>query len=353
MANNNDAARHFFPSPSTETRRPIASPRDAGRAQRRLGRFARRCTALIACCMALAAQAADLSIYTEDAAAAFSQIERVAEDPAAACTGDFGLRVTPTYWHYQLLRLAAGRTDFRPYSAFSFRIRAEQGEVDPSIVLADQRWGTSVRVADYVDGGVVDANWREAVIPMDALASPEFALDSVFLIMFGPSPAPAPFYVDDIRLIDTARPHVLGWSTPSARVLTVRLDSLDIDALETAAFTVSSDTDPDFAAPVPVQAVGADRAAVDITEGGQGAVVESRLHLVLPRAMQPGQTYRVDLAELVGASGAGLAEPELPLSFTEDTVSSSIQVNQVGYLPAATKLGFVGNWLGDIGPMPV
>ncbi|MCG6942355.1 MAG: glycoside hydrolase family 9 protein, partial [Thiohalocapsa sp.] len=47
------------------------------------------------------------------------------------------------------------------------------------------------------------------------------------------------------------------------------------------------------------------------------------------------------------------AEPELPLSFTEDTVSSSIQVNQVGYLPAATKLGFVGNWLGDIGPMPV
>jgi endoglucanase len=327
-----------------------------GAERRRVGRrapLARLAAALLGCGFAATATAADLAIYSDDAAASFSQLERIIEDPAAAHGGDFGLRAEPTHWHNQALRLAAGRTDFRPYSAFALRIRAVSGQVDPEIALVDQTWGRSVRIADHVDGGVIDATWREAVIPMAALASDSFALDSVFLILFRPSPEPAPFYVDDIRLIDAARPEVLGWSMPSARVLSVRLDSLDRTVIDAGAITVQSDTDTAFAVPVPALGAGVDRAAVDVTDTGLGVVTESRLHLLLPEPLAPGHAYRVDLAAVRGASGALLTDPELTVRFDDEQVSPSIKVNQVGYLPAASKMGFVGNWLGDLGPMPV
>jgi endoglucanase len=309
--------------------------------------------ALLGCAAAAPASAVDLHIYDDDAAASFSQMERATESAAAAHCGDFGLRVEPTHWHDQLLRLAGGRTDFRPYSALALRIRAESGQVDPRVALVDQTWGSSVQIAGYVDGGVIDETWRQAVIPMDALASDSFALDTVFLILFRPSPAPAPFHVDDIRLIDAARPEVLGWSTPSARVLTVRLDSLDRAVIDAGAITVASDTDAAFAVPEPALAAGTDRAAVDVTDSGVGVDTVSRLHLLLPEPLAHGHAYRVDLAAVRGTSGAGLAQPELIVRFDSEQVSDSIKVNQVGYLPAATKIGFAGNWLGDLGPMPV
>lgn len=313
----------------------------------------RACIALLCCTLLGAAPAAALDLYDDDAAASFTQMERVAETTDAAYAGDFGLRVTPTHWHNQFLRLAGGRMDFRSYSAIRFRIRAEAGSVDPEIALADQTWGSAVRVADHVDSGVVDETWREVVIPMDGLASDDFALDSVYLIAFLPQNDPAPFHVDDIRLVDLTAPALLGWSTPSARVVSLRVEHLDHARVDATAIRISSPTDPAFTEPMQVQAAGLDRAAVGVTDSGRGAVVESRLHLLLPQAMRPGQAYELDLSSLAAASGVGLADPTVTLHFDADAVSSSLKVNQVGYLPTATKLAFVGNWLGDLGPMPV
>ena len=309
--------------------------------------------ALLCCALLFSGQATALDLYDDDAAASFSQMERVAEVAEAAHTGGFGLRVTPTHWHNQFLRLAAGRMDFRGYSAIRFRIRAEGGSVDPEIALADQTWGSAVRVAEHVDGGIVDTTWREAVIPMAGLADEDFALDSVYLIAFLPQDDPAPFHVDDIRLVDRTAPALLGWSTPSARVLSLRFEHLDHTSVDAATLGLSSPTDPAFAAPVPVPAAGVDRAAVAVTESGRGAVVESRLHLLLPQPLLPGHDYQLDLSTLAAPSGVGLAEPMVSVHFDDTAVSSSLKVNQIGYLPAATKLGVVGNWLGDLGPMPV
>jgi hypothetical protein len=86
------------------------------------------------------------------------------------------------------MRLAEGYTDFRPFSALELNIRAESGTVDPAIVLVDRTWGSSVRVANYVEAGIIDEQWRRAVIPVPALVSDEFALDTVYLIAFRPSP---------------------------------------------------------------------------------------------------------------------------------------------------------------------
>ncbi|WP_462329638.1 glycoside hydrolase family 9 protein [Thiohalocapsa halophila] len=334
-------------------------PSAAGGAERshvhpgRLGRTGRLHRLLIGCCLLAAGQASAVDLYSDDATASFSQLERMTETAAAAYAGPQGLRAEPTHWHNQFLRLADGRMDFRPYSAIRFRIRAESGSVDPELALADQHWGSAVRVAEHVDGGVIDDSWREAVIPMPALASDAFALDSVFLIVFLPQDEPAPFYVDDIGLVDRSAPELHGWSTPSNRVVSIRLENLDRASVEAPAMTLSSPTDPAFADAVSVQAAGVERAAVEVTDSGRSAVVESRAHLLLPQPLRAGHEYQLDLSALSAGSGVGLAEPLLTLRFDADAVSSSIKVNQVGYLPQATKLGFVGNWLGDLGPMPV
>ena len=302
----------------------------------------------------LPAAAGDLILYDEYAATQFSQLERVYEDPAAAHDGTVGLRMEPTKWHNQFMRLAAGRTDFRPYSTLEFAIRAAEGAVDPQFRAWDLTEGRWVRVADYVDGGVIDEQWHIARIPVPDLASDSFALDTVFLIGFAPGNPAAPFYVDDMVLRDASRPGIMGWSLPSSRVLTVRVRNLDLPAVPAAtAFTVWSDTDPAFAAPVQAAAVGLDRSAVDVTETGMAVVVESRLHLLLPAGLTPGHDYQVDLGDLRAPSGLPPAQPLLTAAFNPAAVSASIKVNQVGYQPSATKLAFVGNWLGDLGPMPV
>jgi hypothetical protein len=330
-------------------RLPLGSDRTAPTTARRVRRLSR----MLLCCAAVAtANATALDLYTDDAAASFQELQRVTESAEAAWEGAFGLRVAPTRWHNQFLRLQ-GRTDFRPYSALSFRIRAESGSVDPELALVDQTWGNTVRVAEHVDGGVVDGTWREASIPMALLASDSFALDSVFLIAFLPHPAAAPFHIDSIRLVDASRPEILGWSLPSARVVSLRITGLDHAGIEAAAISVQSDTDAAYATPVGVAAAGADRAAVGIEDSGRGAVVESRLHLLLPQALLPGQDYVLDLSALLGSSGAGPAEPLVTVRLDATAVSDSLKVNQVGYLPDATKLGLVGNWLGDLGAMPV
>jgi endoglucanase len=300
------------------------------------------------------APADDLLLYDESVATQFSQLQRVYEDPAAAHTGAVGLRLEPTYWHNQFMRLAAGRTDFRPYSTLEFAIRAASGSVDPQFRAWDLTEGRWVRVADYVDGGIIDTQWRIARIPVPDLASDSFALDTVYLIGFAPSPTPAPFYVDDMVLRDATRPAVAGWSMPSGRVVTVRLANLDLDAVPAAAaVSVHSDTDPAFATPLPAAALGLDRSAVDVTDTGMAAVVEARLHLLLPTGLMAGHDYQLDLSALRAPSGLAPEQPLLTVGFDPAAVSASIKVNQVGYQPAATKLGFVGNWLGDLGPMPV
>ena len=336
----------------------LASPLPAGSTDATITRTSARNTlrklgqAFLCCAAVAAADVVALDVYTDDAATSFRELQRVTETAAAAFGDGLGLRAEPTRWHNQFLRLPS-RTDFRPFSTLSFRIRAESGSVDPKLALADRTWGDSVRIADHVDGGVVDGTWREVSIPMALLASDSFALDSVFLIAFLPQATPAPFHVDDIRLVDAGGPELLGWSMPSARVVTVRLAGLDLDNIDAAAISVYSDTDADYAAPLTAQAAGADRAAVGVEDSGHGAIVESRLHVLLPQALLPGHDYVLNLSALTAASGAGLAEPLVTVRFDDAAVSDSIKVNQVGYLPQATKLGFVGNWLGDLGPLPV
>ena len=99
---------------------------------------------------------------------------------------------------------------------------------------------------------------------------------------------------------------------------------------------------------MPALRVGSDRQAVGF-DPEKRVLEEARLHLLFPRALKPGQDYTLDLSP--AAPGGGRLT--VPVRYHPDRVSGSIQVNQVGYNAAAPKFAFLGNWLGDAGPMPV
>ena len=296
----------------------------------------------------------DLVLYDDAAGMQFSELERIGEHGDAAYRGGAGLRVEPTYWHTPMLRLGGGRTDFRPYSTLSFQVRSTDGVLDPTIVVWDYARGRELRIADYADGGRVDEQWRTVRIPVADLASAEFGLESVYLIGFGPMDAPRPFEIDELVLHDRSRPTVLGWEPLSNRALALRFENLDHTSLAGAEdVRVWSETDPAYAAPRAPLDIGSSRRAAAVTPTGLDVRVESTVYLLLPEALQPGHGYRIALDGAQAPSGLGLSRPQLDLEYAEPEVSSSIKVNQIGYVPQATKQVFVGNWLGDLGPMPV
>jgi endoglucanase len=300
-----------------------------------------------------AAGAADLVLYDEDAPSQWSQMDRAVETADAAFEGQVGIRLTPTYWHKPLLRIAAGRTDFRPFDTLEFEIRATTAPMDQSLVAWDYAMGSWVRLSDYVDGGTIDTQWRHVSIPIADLASDAFPLDRVFVLLFDKMSAPQSFDIDNMVLRQLDGPEVLGHELPSDRALTIRCDKLDHDAIgDPNAFLISSATDPAYRTPRSPLAVGSARSAVDAGEDG-GVTVESRVHLLLPERLLVGHSYRLSLAGVVDDNGNAPSEESLTITPSADVVSLSIQVNQVGYAPVAPKLAYIGNWLGDLGPMPV
>jgi endoglucanase len=300
------------------------------------------------------AGAADLVIYDDAAATQWRKLERVTEQVTAAHRGPFGLLVQPTQWHKPLLVLKAGRTDFRPYDRLELDIRSPNGPIDPTLTLWDYALGTTRSLAPYTEGGVIDATWRHVSIPLADLASPAFALDSVFTFMFGTMAVPKPFHIDNLVLTRTKGPTVTGQAIRSSRALTLMSDGFDhVASDQPAGYRITSTTDPAYATPVQPLAVGSDRQAIGVGAGGLEAVVESRLHLLLPNPLQPGQDYRVTLAGMVWDGDIPAEQEAVTVTWDARQPSESIQVNQVGYAPGAPKLAYVGNWLGDLGPLPV
>ena len=314
--------------------------------------LARLSMAAILALSAGALSAVDRVLYDEHAATQWSQMDRAVETPAAAFQGQVGIRVTPDYWHTPLLRIATGRTDFRPYDTLEFEIRATTKPMDQSLVALDYATGTWVTLSRYVVGGVIDTAWRHVSIPIHDMATATYPLDRVFVLLFNKMSAPQSFDIDNVVLRQLAGPQVLGYELESARVLAVRVDKLAREALGApATFQIVSDTDPAYQSPRSALAVGTDRHAVGATEAG-GVSTEWRVHLLLPEPLLAGHSYRVSLAGIVDDNGK-TPSAGLVVAADFDAASPSVQVNQIGYATAAPKLAYVGNWLGDLGPMPV
>jgi len=148
--------------------------------------------------------------------------------------------------------------------------------------------------------------------------------------------------------------------TRSERALTLGFDVVDLPAAtrDPAAYTLTSTADPAYQTPLAAVRVGSDRQVVGF-DGAKNPLVESRLHLLFRAPLKPGLDYRLDACAALAsnpAPHAGSAPPpcsSIPVSYDPDRTSSSIQVDQVGYVPGTRKIAFLGNWLGSAGALPL
>lgn len=90
-----------------------------------------------------------------------------------------------------------------------------------------------------------------------------------------------------------------------------------------------------------IQEVGSDRQAVGLDKRHR-AVIENRLHLRLASALATTGSYRLRIGDQA-----------IELRLNENQLTPYLQVNQIGYVPSATKIAFAGGWLGSAGPLPV
>lgn len=131
----------------------------------------------------------------------------------------------------------------------------------------------------------------------------------------------------------------------SDQALTLIYNNRSVDSLRKLAglFKLKSQTDPSYKTPQPAQQHGLDRQSIDVDDSGYSHN-ETRLHLLFAAPLRPNGRY-----QLIGPDNQTIAE----LNLDPKRVNPSLQANQVGYLICSPKHAYVGNWLGDLGPMPV
>jgi Glycosyl hydrolase family 9/Cellulase N-terminal ig-like domain len=95
---------------------------------------------------------------------------------------------------------------------------------------------------------------------------------------------------------------------------------------------------------IPLLRIGVDRQVVALPAAPKPATIVTRVHLLLAEPLVPQQKYRLRLLP-IGLDATLVFDPRLR--------SPVLAVNQLGYVPTARKIAFVGDWLGTAGPLPV
>lgn len=159
------------------------------------------------------------------------------------------------------------------------------------------------------------------------------------------------FYVDRISLQDKTSMVLEQVNILSRRHLEITCsDKPDMISLRNLAnHSVVKQSD---GSPVPVNRIGLRSWVTDFNGSADSPVVKYYIYAELASALQDDQVY-IYSNRVLDISGNYPDSSTIAFSVSNRTVTSSIKINQVGWLPEATKIAYVGNWLGDLGSMPV
>jgi acyl-homoserine-lactone acylase len=84
----------------------------------------------------------------------------------------------------------------------------------------------------------------------------------------------------------------------------------------------------------------------------QNVLMGYYIYLVLGDDLVSGKEYRLQAKLASNVSGHIVTgNVDFAHDYNSDSASSTIKVNQIGFLPIGPKVAYVGNWLGDLGPM--
>ncbi len=284
-----------------------------------------------------------------------------AMDSTGEADGDWCFKGLPDRWHRPAINLACQptwRADISQLDALSFKARTDLQGATFKFRITGWPWvSREVPVGPYVEGGALDGTWRQVTIPLDSLRTSEYSLNTVEYLQFGlaePTTSHA-IFIEDVWVLDVD-PILIGGVTPlSNRVLQVDLgDRPDTLAVrQTANYLVESGDDPRFLGGVNPQAVGYRSMVQDMAQGAV-PTLDHDVFLVLPDTLATSLHYTLRILHMPDPAGNDLGDPwsaEIPGVVA--TPNGSVKCNQVGFVPQSPKFGYVGNYLGDLGPMPL
>ena len=142
----------------------------------------------------------------------------------------------------------------------------------------------------------------------------------------------------------------LFWTGPDAKI------GVDAAKAKNAAnFIIFSSDDPRYGAKgLPAAAAGSRTRAIKIPQRNNQMVKATAVFVKLPQPMTNGHRYGVRIAGEVGAALKADAAPLDAVLFDDrKTTSDNLRVNQLGYVPGYPKVAYLGQYLGDAGPLEV
>lgn len=136
----------------------------------------------------------------------------------------------------------------------------------------------------------------------------------------------------------------------SSQFISVNLFGVEIDpskAKDPANYTITSADDAAYASGKQPKAAGSRTRAERVALRKDLLTKGTHIFLQLPTPMQNGKSYSVKVANLGEL-------PALPPVLFDDgrQINDNIRLNQLGFLPDRNKVAYLGQYMGDAGPMP-
>ncbi|MDQ8208182.1 glycoside hydrolase family 9 protein [Coraliomargarita sp. SDUM461003] len=134
---------------------------------------------------------------------------------------------SPDPWHSPGIKLRGDykRMDLSDAEEIRFWIRSSLAGVTPELSAYGWHMGgsASVPIANYVTGGNIDANWREAVVPVAELKANGCLMDSIEYLYFGKGEANHTVDIANVRCVEA------DWAPP--------VDEGDVDSAPPVPYT--------------------------------------------------------------------------------------------------------------------
>ena len=222
----------------------------------------------------------------------------------------------------------------------------------------------TVNVADYIEGGVLDGQWRRVFIPLDDLRTEDWTLGGVSTLAWGGIDSCAfgyrgsyddcqHFLVDDIRVLDLTRPYVANYSLESDRVLRLVINEPydPAAAKDVLQYQVVSLSDPAYASLQAAADVGIFVHFEGFLPGGFSPDNVYEIFVRFDTPFRNGNDYVLHVRGMIDESKNEMLPHELPFSF-DDRTMRTVHIKlpaALGYLPAAPKHAHVGGYTPDLG----
>lgn len=283
-----------------------------------------------------------------------------AQETQQVHTGSYAFQGTPDPWHSPGISMkcqGAWRKNISTYNTLEFYIKASA--LGHSASVSFYGWPNSSKGVDilpYIEGGILDTEYKKVSIPLDSLKTTTYKLESIEILYFGKAVNGSGYtiYVDDVWAVDT-RPNAVD----TVRAVSNTVLKLDImhrydttQVQDTLLYTLSSTTDADFAVPRPTHKVGMHYYVKNFENQVIAIpIFEQELFLVFTKKMKNGHTYTLTVNNIQDLSHNNFISPYV-YTFTYndlDNISGTVKANQVGYQPNGFKYAYIGNYLGGAG----